>query len=105
LRSGLRYNETVARLGGDEFAVILDVEDAQAAADRANAIARSIFEPYDVQSRASGSNVGVHIRGSLGVALYPLHGEDSEAMIHAADLAMYAAKREQTQLHFLGNEA
>jgi len=105
LRSGLRYNETVARLGGDEFAVILDVEDVQSAAERANAIARSIFEPYDVQSRASGSNVGVQIRGSLGVALYPLHGEDSEAMIHAADLAMYAAKREQTQLHFLGNEA
>ena len=102
LRNGLRYNETVARFGGDEFALILDIEDARAAAARANSIARTVFEPYDVQSRTGAGNVNVHIRGSIGVALYPQHGDDSEAMIHAADSAMYAAKREQTPLYLLG---
>lgn len=103
LRSGLRYNETVARLGGDEFAVILDVDNVHAATDRAGQIARAIFEPYDVKSRVSGSHVGVQIRGSLGVAMFPQHGADSEAMIHAADLAMFSAKREHSQVYFLGD--
>jgi len=105
LRAGLRYNETVARLGGDEFAVILHVHDARGANERGSAIARAVSEPYDVQSRSSAGNIGVQIRGSLGIALYPLHGGDSEAMIHAADLAMYAAKREQAPLHFLGQNS
>ncbi|MFC4822012.1 diguanylate cyclase domain-containing protein [Dokdonella ginsengisoli] len=103
LRSGLRYDETGARLGGDEFALILNVDNLHDAASRAGEIARSLFEPYDVQSRTAGGNVDVRIRGSLGVALYPQHGDDSEAMIHAADVAMYAAKRDQTQLHLLGD--
>jgi diguanylate cyclase (GGDEF)-like protein len=103
LRNGLRYNETVARLGGDEFAVILDVGDAGAAKQRVDAIARALFEPYELHSRAGTDSVSVEVAGSLGVAMYPQHGEDSEAMIHAADLAMYAAKREQSRLHVLGN--
>jgi predicted signal transduction protein with EAL and GGDEF domain len=37
--------------------------------------------------------VKVDISGSIGVALFPRDGTDSEAMIHAADSAMYAAKR------------
>lgn len=102
LRNGLRYDETGARLGGDEFALILDVAGTQEAAERADGIARALFEPYEVPSRATGGSVGVRIKGSLGVALFPLHGSDSESMIHAADVAMYAAKREQAPLRLLG---
>lgn len=103
MRKGLRYDETGARLGGDEFALILNVGDVREATNRATELARTLFEPYDVHSRATGGSVGVRVRGSLGVALYPQHGDDSEAMIHAADVAMYAAKRDQTQLHLLGD--
>jgi diguanylate cyclase (GGDEF)-like protein len=102
LRNCVRYNETVARLGGDEFAVILDIETPDAAGARVAAIAETIFQPYDVLSRTNGASIPVNILGSLGVALYPHHGDDSEALIHAADLAMYAAKREQSRLHLLG---
>jgi len=102
LRGCVRYDETVARLGGDEFALILDAADADAVNERVAAIAEAVFQPYEILSRTSGAHIQVHILGSLGVALFPLHGEDSEALIHAADLAMYAAKRDQTRLHLLG---
>jgi len=101
LRDGVRGDETVARLGGDEFAVILEGADFGAITERMATLSRVLFEPYDVMSRMSGAAISVHIRGSLGVALYPQHGVDSEALLHAADVAMYAAKREREPLHVL----
>ena len=101
LRSDLRCHDTVARLGGDEFAGLFDVEDAAGARVRAAEIARAVFRTYPITSRPGGTIIPVTIAGSLGVALYPLHGRDPEALIHAADLAMYAAKRERTPLYVL----
>jgi diguanylate cyclase (GGDEF)-like protein len=101
LRHGVRYDDTVARLGGDEFAAILDVEDEAAAIARVSVIADSLFQPYSIVSRNDGSRMTLQLLGSLGVAMYPHHGSDSESLIHAADLAMYTAKREKAQVHLL----
>ena len=100
LRNGVRGDELVARLGGDEFAAIVQVRDMRTARERVATIAHSIFRPYRLAS-PRGEAIHVHVNGSLGVALYPQHGADPEALIHAADSAMYAAKRERSQMHLL----
>jgi O-ureido-D-serine cyclo-ligase len=101
LRANLRYEEATARFGGDEFAVILDINDAMAIERRVEEIATAVLEPYDIYSPITGAHVKVDISGSIGVALFPRDGTDSEAMIHAADSAMYAAKRNGGGVLFL----
>ena len=87
LRSALRIEDTVARLGGDEFAVLIGtdgrIESTAALADRLIAL---VGEP--VMFGAQRVEVGL----SIGIALAPEHGLDSEAMFKRADLALYRAK-------------
>ena len=82
-----RSTDVVARLGGDEFVVLLggdlDVESAAAAANR---LVESLKEPLLVDG------VPVTVAGSVGVALYPAHGEDIDTLLAHADAAMYQAK-------------
>lgn len=87
LRAALRESDTLARVGGDEFAVLLprcaQPEDAERVA--ATILAR-LEEPFQ------DGEVTLRISGSLGYALYPDCGDDAEALLRAADLAMYDAK-------------
>ncbi|WP_326534166.1 putative bifunctional diguanylate cyclase/phosphodiesterase [Pseudorhodoferax sp.] len=82
-----RSSDTVARMGGDEF--LLLVEDAGSVADcmalAARAV-RALDEPFDVCGRT------VRVAGSVGVAVYPDHGQ-RDKLVANADAAMYAAKR------------
>ena len=76
------------RLGGDEFAVLLpQVADAAEATAMAEAVVDALRQPF----QAGGMNL--EIGGSIGVAVYPEHGNDSHALLRCADVAMYAAKR------------
>lgn len=102
LRHGVRGDELVARLGGDEFAAIVQVGGPDVARERVAAIARSLFRPYSLASPL-GEPVRLEVNGSLGAALFPHHGADAEALIHAADSAMYTAKRERSQTHLLAS--
>ncbi|MEV4636895.1 GGDEF domain-containing protein [Actinoplanes sp. NPDC049548] len=81
-----RPDDTAARLGGDEFAVLLDgfdePSDAYEVAERLLAI---IARPLELPE------VTVRPRASVGVALWNGHAE-IDALIHDADVAMYAAK-------------
>ncbi len=86
--SGLvRSGELFARLGGDEFAIIAtgaDLASAQALAERLlDAVSKISFE-------FEGRRLGLTI--SLGVALFPEHGQTAEAVVSHADTAMYQAK-------------
>jgi diguanylate cyclase (GGDEF)-like protein len=78
----------VARLGGDEFIILLNElarpEDAAIVAER---IQGWITEPIALGSRLA------HIGVSMGIAVYPHDGEDSEALLKNADIAMYHAKK------------
>jgi diguanylate cyclase (GGDEF)-like protein len=88
LRALVGPADMVARIGGDEFAILCaDVVDQQGAEHLATAIARGMRLPMVHDGRA------VDGRSSIGIALYPDHGADSETLTRAADLALQAAKR------------
>jgi diguanylate cyclase (GGDEF)-like protein len=78
----------LARLGGDEFMVLLpNIPAADAAGKTAERLIRALREPLQVQSNA------LVVTPSVGIAIYPSHGEDAETLLRNADLAMYFAKR------------
>ena len=83
----LRKVDSLARLGGDEFLLILpDVGDGQAAAT----VAQKILDELKATFHVDGHDL--HVGGSIGISLYPTDGEDADALMRAADAAMYHAK-------------
>lgn len=91
LRAQLREGDTVARLGGDEFAVLLKPIHHEAdALQIADKIIDSMRAPIMLPE---GGSLTTSL--SIGIALYPQHADNPEALLHEADLAMYHAKRQQ----------
>ncbi|MES2188193.1 MAG: diguanylate cyclase [Pseudomonadota bacterium] len=85
----IRASDTVSRVGGDEFVVVLGgIGPQDDALSVAQAIRRTMNEPFDL----AGQRVAVS--SSIGIAMYPIHGEDREQLIRQADAAMYTSKRE-----------
>jgi diguanylate cyclase (GGDEF)-like protein len=77
----------VARLGGDEFAVLLPASDVEAAQRMAAEILQALETPLSLEDQM------VDIGAGLGIAGYPAHGDDGEALLSMAEVAMYAAKQ------------
>jgi len=77
----------VARLAGDEFAVLLPDAGEDGAIDVALRIRDVIRVPFPVE------DTDVGLGGSIGVARSPVHGAEADDLVHAADVAMYHAKR------------
>src|SRR3954447_5305849 len=87
LSEALRDADVLSRLGGDEFAVLLPyVESLEAACAVADRLCEALEEPFVLHG------LTVHLEGSVGVALYPEHGDDVEILMQRADVAMYVAK-------------
>jgi diguanylate cyclase len=84
----LRDSDTVARLGGDEFAVLLpELGNADEAVQMAGKLITALMVPATLQGHR------LHLNASIGVALYPSHGDTGEQLMRNADLAMYQAKQ------------
>lgn len=90
LHRNLREKDTAARYGGDELAVILPKTDLHGTIAVANRLQRAITEAETVQPYLK-PEMGVGV--SFGVAVAPLHGDTPAALVHAADMALYVAKR------------
>jgi diguanylate cyclase (GGDEF)-like protein len=89
LLTSKRIGDTAARLGGDEFAVLLDeVASADAAVAVGGRIVERLSAPYAIADEQ------LVAPASVGVALGPAEFDDADAMVAAADSAMYAAKRD-----------
>ncbi|HEV3394580.1 MAG TPA: EAL domain-containing protein [Xanthobacteraceae bacterium] len=87
LRGCVRDGDTVARLGGDEFAIIQDsIHDDAQASDLAKRIAGVIGAPFQVEGH------DVTVSASIGIAMAPRDGTDSDSLLKFADMALYAAK-------------
>jgi diguanylate cyclase (GGDEF)-like protein len=87
LRTAVGSNDLVVRLGGDEFAVL--APDMSGTAD-ARALAGRVVAALAEPVRLDG--LPLDVSGSIGVAVYPDHGEDVATLMRCADVAMYDAK-------------
>ncbi|HLJ68827.1 MAG TPA: EAL domain-containing protein, partial [Chloroflexota bacterium] len=87
LAGAMRESDTVARLGGDEFAVLLPATDTGGAVTAAERVGDALRRPFTVEGHE------LEVGASIGIAVYPEHGNDSAMLLRRADVAMYAAKR------------
>jgi two-component system cell cycle response regulator len=84
----VRESETIARLGGDEFTILIEsLHDAAAAGKAAERILGALRAPLAV------GDTEVSITASIGVAIFPDHADDGDALLHTADAAMFQAKK------------
>ncbi len=87
LQGVLRAEDTVARFGGDEFTALLPEIDVPGDAETvAQKILATVSEPVAIAGHQ------VQVSASVGISIYPVHGEDYQTLFAAADAAMYQAK-------------
>lgn len=83
-----RHEDIVGRLGGDEFVVVLPHPDeTHGVATVARHLVERISEPYYV------GELQLQLSPSIGISLYPRHGDNVDTLIKCADSAMYIAKK------------
>lgn len=100
LKATLRQSDTIARLGGDEFIVMVEnVSNLDAIRAIADKILDSFRTPFIL------NNQECFISTSIGVAVCPPDGEDSETLIKNADIAMYRAKEKGKNQYVICNES
>src|SRR5687767_1612286 len=84
----VREEDTVARIGGDEFMIalwhVIGLEDTAMVASK---LIHAVSQPYRIEEQS------VTVTVSVGGSIYPAHGEDADALMKNADLALYEAKR------------
>lgn len=86
LQSLMRETDIVSRLGGDEFIVVLPEADMKGAEQVAKKLLEIVSQSYQINENE------LNVTVSIGIALYPLDGEDMETLSKNADTAMYQAK-------------
>ncbi len=87
LKACVQESDTLARLGGDEFVIILaGVTDVETISSTAKKILALVYEPFFIESHE------IYTTASIGIAVYPMDGEDSHTLLKHSDLAMYQAK-------------
>jgi len=90
LSGAIRENDSIARLGGDEFAVLLPHTDIKGAELCAKRILQAMETLYCINEITTES------KASIGIALYPGHGDSAKTLMQYADVAMYQAKKSQS---------
>jgi diguanylate cyclase (GGDEF)-like protein/PAS domain S-box-containing protein len=85
----------VARMGGDEFLIFIKERDVE---NRIRPLCKMILRDFESPFRLKEADF--HITPSIGVSLYPEHGQDADTLIKLADVAMYQAKKQRNHCLF-----
>jgi diguanylate cyclase (GGDEF)-like protein/PAS domain S-box-containing protein len=95
LQTVLRRSDTVARLGGDEFGVLISKprtdHDVGVVVEK---VRTALEQPVIIDGLA------LPAEGSIGIAMFPDHGDDVDTLLRHADAAMYSAKEEKSGYAF-----
>lgn len=86
LRGKLRPTDTLGRIGGDEFVALISFNDRDILNIISARLLDSLVAPFVI------NGIPLQVSASIGISLYPQHGETSDALLGAADIAMYHAK-------------
>jgi len=86
LQRAVGASDTVARLGGDEFGILLPRLPHGAGRHAAEQVLKVLTPPVVVKG------LDIDLQASVGVALFPEHGQDVDSLVQKADVAMYQAK-------------
>ncbi len=87
LQTCIFERDTLARLGGDDFIILLtDLPDKQAIETAGNRLLQAFREPFVLDGKE------IYIDASIGIAQYPVNGEEVDTLIKNAEAAMYYAK-------------
>lgn len=93
-----RSSDFISRYGGDEFITLIpNVKNIEECIAAAKSQLKVVCDDYYVESD-EGDALKLAVSGSIGVAMYGLHGTTPKALINAADSAMYQAKSKKTGL-------
>lgn len=94
LNKNIRSLDVVGRVGGDEFLILLK----DIAKEKIEIIVKRMLanfnEPYIIQDNE------IHATSSIGIAIYPVDGNESEELVHSADQALYRAKEKRNHFEF-----
>jgi diguanylate cyclase (GGDEF)-like protein len=87
LKSASGPRTLLARLGGDEFTVLIeDVKSHEEVLERGNEIVAALQQPLSIKGRVLSTSA------SVGASLFPEHASDADALLRAADVALFRAK-------------
>ncbi|MDP5238327.1 EAL domain-containing protein [Uliginosibacterium sp. 31-16] len=90
LSGRLRASDFFARLGGDEFTILLEgLNRLEDAARVAGEVLAALDQPFQLDN-----GIEVQSSASIGISLFPSHGDSAESLLQQADAAMYRAKAE-----------
>ena len=88
LRDCLRKSDVISRLGGDEFTILLpNLHSSRNAETAADKILETLRDPFVIEG------LEMVVRASIGISLFPDHGDDPDLLLKRADKAMYMAKK------------
>jgi len=90
----LRETDTVARLGGDEFSILIPNMGRDGAKKVAEKIINALKKPIKIDE------FELPCSASVGISTYPADGDNAQALLQHADVAMYIAKRHQSGFEF-----
>ena len=90
LKRALRDSDQVARMGGDEFAILATLASLDHQSIVVKKISTALEPPFVIEG------LPILVEASIGIALYPEHGDTPDALVQRADIAMYVAKHTKT---------
>jgi two-component system cell cycle response regulator len=94
IRVGFRRTDVAARYGGEEFLAYLSEESARGALPAAERVRGAIEDHPFRRTDEAGRSTSVRVSISIGISEFPRNGRSLEALVEAADRALYRAKEE-----------